>query len=55
MFKGRHSRKSGNPLKYDKLKFLDFLLHPPRVDARLRGHDELRHSLSEGEGEEEQP
>ena len=61
--KGRHSRGSGNPgylkearlpeiTRYFSLKGPAWMpaLNHPRYRARLRGHDELRHSLRGGEG-----
>jgi hypothetical protein len=51
MEKGRHSRESGNPgyLKEARLpEITRYFFERTHLDARLRGHDELRHSLSRG-------
>jgi hypothetical protein len=43
--KSRHSREGGNPEKNNCAKTFILLKDKIRLDARLRGHDELRHSL----------
>ena len=54
--KGRHSRESGSPGNLEEAEVPEMTGYSyndqSSLDARLRGHDELRHSL---QGEREFP
>jgi ferredoxin len=53
--KNRHSRESGNPGKNRIIESFMLCNHRLRLDARFRGHDELRHRLLPKRGDNLSP